>query len=118
MKKKLAFIGTSLALPFLAFAQAVTSVQGAGQFVINIINTVAVPVLFAVAFIVFIFGVFQYFILSKGDEEKAGQARSLMLYGLIGFFVMVSVWGLVNILLGTLSLQSNVPNYPQAPLTH
>ena len=30
-----------------------------------------------------------------------------MLYGLIGFFVMVSIWGLVNILTGTISFGNN-----------
>ena len=30
-----------------------------------------------------------------------------MLWGLIGFFVMVSVWGLVNILTGTVSFGNN-----------
>ena len=117
MKKKLAFIGTALALPFLASAQTITNIQGAGDFIINMINSVAVPVLFAIAFIVFIFGIFQYFILSGGDEEKQGLGRSLMLWGLIGFFLMVSVWGLVNILVGTFKLDSNVPQYPTAPHT-
>ena len=117
MKKKIAFIGTALALPFITLAQTIDNVQSAGQFIINLINTVAVPVLFALAFIVFIFGIFQYFILSRGDEEKQGLGRSLMLWGLIGFFLMVSVWGLVNILVGTFSLNSNVPDYPQSPST-
>ncbi len=119
MKKNIAYIGTALALPFLAFAQSnVTSVQTAGQFVITIINTVAVPVLFAVAFFVFIFGVFQFFILSHGNEEKQGEARALMLYGIVGFFLMVSVWGLVNILVGTFSFNSSAPTFPQAPTVH
>jgi hypothetical protein len=30
-----------------------------------------------------------------------------MLWGLIGFFVMVSVWGLVNILTGTITFGNN-----------
>lgn len=116
--KKAFALGTAFALPSLAFAQQVTSVQSGGQFVINFINTVAVPVLFALAFIVFIFGVFQYFILSHGDEEKATGAKNLMLYGLIGFFLMVSIWGLVNILIGSVSLNSNVPVYPSTPAAH
>ena len=35
-----------------------------------------------------------------------------MLWGLIGFFVMVSIWGLVNILTGTIQLGNNA-NVPQ-----
>ncbi len=118
VKKILAYVAATFALPALAFAQQVNSIQSGGQFVINFINTIAVPVLFSIAFIVFIFGVFQYFILSKGDEEKAAGAKNLMLYGLIGFFVMVSVWGLIQILIGSVSLNQNVPNYPSAPSYH
>ena len=115
MKKKIALIGISFAVPFLAFAQtSVTSVQTAGSFIINIINTVAVPVLFAIAFLVFLWGIIEFFILSRGDEEKQQQGRGLMLYGIIGFFLMVSVWGLVNILVGTFSLSSSAPALPQA----
>ncbi len=116
--KKLALLAAAFAVPAFAFAQTVDSVQSLGTFIMNIINQVAVPVLFAVAFIVFIWGVFQTFILNGGDEEKREGGKSLMLYGLIGFFVMVSVWGLVNILVGSVSLKSNAPNYPQALYQH
>ena len=34
---------------------------------------------------------------------------------LIGFFVMVSVWGLVNIRVGTFNLDKNIPRLPDAP---
>jgi hypothetical protein len=117
MKKKLAYIGTVLAVPTLAFAQAITSAQSLAQFAINIINTIIVPLIFAVAFLVFIVGVFQTFILGRGDPAKVKTGQSLMLWGLIGFFVMVSVWGLVNILIGTFNLNSQVPIYPSAPST-
>ena len=116
--KKFAFLAATFALPALAFAQTLNSVQSVGTFIITMINTVAVPVLFSIAFIVFIWGVFQTFILSGGDEEKQDKGKSLMLYGLVGFFVMVSVWGLVNILVGTFNLNSNTPNYPQATYQH
>lgn len=116
--KKFAFISASLTLPFLAFAQSINSIQSAGQFIITLINTVAVPVIFAIAFIVFIWGVFQYFVLSGGNEEKQADARNLMIYGIVGLFVMASVWGLVNILIGTFNFNSNTPNYPQAQYQH
>lgn len=112
--KKFGLIGTALAFPFLAFAQ-VNSVQDLGGFIIGLINNVAVPVVFALAFIVFIWGIFQYFILGGSDEEKKEKGRGLMLWGLIGFFVMVSVWGLVHILTGSVSLSNQVPTYPVAP---
>lgn len=114
--KKLGLIGVALTFPALAFAQ-VSSVQSLGDFIIGLINNVAVPVVFALAFIVFIWGVFQYFILGGSNEETKDKGKALMLWGLIGFFVMVSVWGLVRILTGSVQLNNQVPVYPTAPTT-
>ncbi len=99
------------ALPALALAQS--NITSLAATITNIINGVLVPLIFAIAFLVFIWGVFQYFI--AGGEEKKKEATHLMLYGIVGFFVMVSVWGLVNILVGTFNLNSNVPPLPPAP---
>ena len=107
MKKVIALAsGTlaALALPLVSFA-AINNLSDAGSFVINTINNVLVPVLFAIAFIVFLWGVFKTFIIGATSEEAKEEGKSLMLYGLIGFFVMVSIWGLVNILTGTVELR-------------
>lgn len=75
-----------------------------GGQIIYIINAVLVPVLFAVAFIVFLFGVFKTYIWSVGDETEVTKGHKFILWGLIGFAVMISVWGLVNIISGTFGL--------------
>jgi len=112
--KKLAYIGSALVLPLFAAAQ-VDSLQELGAFIIDLINNVAVPLVFAIAFIVFIWGIFQYFIQGGHDEEAKDKGKSLMLWGLIGFFIMVSVWGLVNILTGTVNTNDRIPDLPEAP---
>jgi NADH:ubiquinone oxidoreductase subunit 2 (subunit N) len=113
--KKIIALGASFAFPLLAFAQ-VRSIQDAGVAVTQIINGTLVPLVFAIAFIVFIWGIFQYFIQGGHDEEAKVKGKSLMLYGIVGFFLMVSVWGLVNILVGTFNLSSNGPQFiPVAP---
>ncbi len=105
--KNLGYLSLAFAFPALAFAQVnASNVSTLGQGIIGLINNVAIPLLFAVAFIVFIWGVFQYFIAGGADEEKRETGKSLMLWGIIGFFVMVSVWGLVNILRGTFQFGS------------
>lgn len=109
--KKLGYLSAALALSFPLFASAqvnATNVQNLGQGIIGLINNVAVPLLFAIAFIVFIWGVFQYFIAGGHDEEKRETGKSLMLWGIIGFFIMVSVWGLVNILRGTFNFDNRI----------
>ena len=109
MKKVLALTTGTLAvfaLPLVSLA-AINNVSDAGSFIINTINNVLVPVLFAVAFIVFLWGAFDTFILGRNSEEVNEKGKNLMLWGLIGFFVMVSIWGLVNILTGTVSFGNN-----------
>jgi len=105
MKKILALTSgvlAAFAVPLVSLA-AVNNLSDAGSFIINTINNVLVPVLFAVAFIVFLWGAFYTFILGASSEEVKEKGKNLMLWGLIGFFVMVSIWGLVNILTGTVS---------------
>jgi NADH:ubiquinone oxidoreductase subunit 2 (subunit N) len=92
----------ALALPLVSFA-AVSNLSDFGTLIINTINNILVPVLFAIAFIVFLWGAFQAFIVGSQNDTAKEKGKSLMLWGLIGFFVMVSIWGLVNILVGTIS---------------
>ena len=111
--KKLVYSALALALAAVAtpvFAQRVDSVQDAGSFITDIISNVAVPVIFALAFIVFIWGIFLYFIAGGHDEEKRKSGKQLMLWGILGFFIMVSVWGLVNILVGSVDLDNEGPS--------
>jgi hypothetical protein len=110
--KKFALAGIALAFPFLAFAQTVTSLQSLASFVINLINNVATPLVFAVSFIVFIWGVFTYFIAGGHDPLKQKTGRLFMIYGIVGFALMVSVWGLVHILTGTISTDNAQPSFP------
>jgi hypothetical protein len=108
MKKAIASSAVlfALATPLAAFA-AINNLSDAGSFIINTINNIVVPVLFAVAFIVFLWGAFYVFILGAQSEETKEKGKNLMLWGLIGFFVMVSIWGLVNILTGTITFGNN-----------
>lgn len=103
---KIALIGGSIAalmLPAFAFA-AINNLSDVGNFIINTINNIIVPVLFAIAFIVFLWGAFQTFIVGATDDTAKSKGKDLMLWGLIGFFVMVSVWGLVNIVRNTFNV--------------
>lgn len=110
MKKALVLSSAAVVavlLPAIAFAAQINNITDIGTFIINTINGIIVPVLFAIAFIVFLFGAFEAFILGATDGGAKKKGKDLMLWGLIGFFVMVSVWGLVNILTGTISFSNN-----------
>lgn len=116
--KKLVFFATFLLIPSLALAQSpIRDVDDLGQQLIDIINNVLVPLLFALSFLTFIWGVFQYFIAGGADEEKRKQGQQLIIYGIIGFALMVSVWGLVNLLLATFNFNQAIPTVPRTPGT-
>lgn len=119
MKKTVVYIASAaaLGLPLIASAQTITSVQSLSLWLINFINHIAVPFVFAAAFIVFIYGVFETLILGRGNEEKAQAGRSLIIWGVVGFVVMLSIWGLVNVALNTFNLNNAAPNYPSTPYT-
>ena len=102
--KKFAYIGSALMLPLFAAAQ-VDSLQELGAFIIDLINNVAVPLVFAIAFIVFIWGIFQYFVAGGANEEQRDKGKQLAMWGIIGFVVMLSVWGIVNLLTNTLGFK-------------
>ncbi len=88
-----------------------------GGVIINLINNVFVPVIFSLAFIIFIWGVFRYFIAGAADPTEQEKGKHFIIYGLIGFVIMVSVWGLVNVLTNTFGLNSsNAPSYPTLPV--
>ena len=82
----------------------VGSISCLANTILYLINGVAVPVLFALSFIVFLYGIAQAYIFSHGDSEKVAQGHKLLLWGLIGFVVMVSLWGLVNVVTNTFGL--------------
>ncbi len=73
--------------------------------VIYVINAFLVPLVFALAFITFIFGIYRGFIATDGDRK---QGRQFALWGIIGMAVMFSVWGLVNILINSVGFGSKI----------
>ncbi|MBM2817932.1 MAG: protein of unknown function with transrane region [Parcubacteria group bacterium] len=72
-------------------------------FFLNIIGA-SIPILISISVIVFVWGVFRYVIAEGEDKEKS---RNVMMYGIIGLFVMVSVWGLVRVVYNTFGLDNN-----------
>jgi hypothetical protein len=83
---------------------------------INFINNTLIPLVFALALLVFFYGIFKYFILGGGDESNRKDGRQLMLYAIIGFVVMASIYGIVALVSGGLGInnqnQINVPVVP------
>jgi hypothetical protein len=87
----------------MTFASLVTSISG-------IVDNAVIPLLFALAFLFFLINIVRYFFI-QGGEEGQTKGRQAVLYGLIGLVVLFSIWGIVNLLLTTLT--SAVSGSPQ-----
>jgi hypothetical protein len=82
----------------------------AGTFSDTVYNTIIIGILqplikllIALSIVFFIWGVFK-FMIAEGDKREEG--RQFMFWGVVGIFVMVSVWGLVAILTNTFKLDT------------
>ena len=94
----------------VAHAQTFAGVAG------NVVNAmrVVIPILFLAATIVFLAGVIMY-ITAGGEEDKHEKGRKYIIWGLIGLFVMVAVWGIVKIIISLVFGTTFVPTAPQLP---
>jgi len=70
----------------------------------NINNEIANPilwVLFGLATIYFLWGVLM-FVKDANNAEKRTEGGKHIMYGLLGMFIMFSVRGIINLILGTI----------------
>ncbi len=106
MKKNIYLISTILltifALPVFAAPENFKAVVN--DVFINGILRPLVPLLVGLAVVVFVYGVL-LLMLSEGGEKKE-EGKQYMLWGIVGIFVMVSVWGLVAIVSNTFNLDN------------
>lgn len=60
---------------------------------------------------VFLWGVVKY-ISAGGDETKIENARRLIIYGIIGFAVIIAVWGFVYVVIDFIFDTETIPKIP------
>lgn len=68
------------------------------EFIDMLIKTILapiIPILVAIALLIFLWGVGQL-VLSAGNPEKSASGRKFMIWGIVALFVMTSLWGLVK----------------------
>mgnify|MGYP003394320272 CR=1 FL=1 len=68
----------------------------------QIINPI-IQLLFAVAILYFLYGVFRLFSNADNEEVKT-EAKNTMLWGIIGLAIMLGVWGILNLILSTFNI--------------
>ncbi len=83
-------------VPVIAEAQTFSSIV---YQILRLFNPIAF-IIFSATVAIFFFGLVK-FIYNAGDSAAIEEGRRLMIWGIIGIAVMVSVWGLVMILQNT-----------------
>ncbi len=79
-------------------------------------NNVLIPLIFALALLFFIYGMFKYFIQGGDDQGNRETGRQLMIWAVLGFVFMVSIWGIVNLVANGLGFSGEtVNNIPTGP---
>ena len=123
MKKNFAVLSATVAsflMPAVVFAQdlaAQCAVTAGGTIdslacrIYSIIRIV-IPILILGAVAFFIYGVAQY-IAQEGEKKEEG--KKIMINGIIGFAVILGLWGLVSILLNTFGVGGGTVNQGAFP---
>jgi len=114
MKKIILFSALVYVIPSVTFAAFASLTTFVGQ-ISDFINTVLIPLIFAVALLVFIYGMFKYFILGGGNESSREEGKKLLLWAIIGFVLMVSIWGVVNLFGDAFSSKDAPTDLPGGP---
>lgn len=113
IKNVAAFSASLLALPLVTFAQFDPDGGEFGDLLGNILvftNTVLIPFIIGIGFLVFVYGMFQFFIAGGANDEKKEQGKSLMIYATLGFVLIIIFWGIVNLLTSSTGLDGDTIN--------
>ncbi len=116
------FVGSTSALlltPVLASAQLATGGGDLGPFqnllenILIFTNNVLIPFIIGIGFLVFVWGMFKFFIVGGANDDAKEQGKSLMIYATLGFLLIIVFWGVVNLLADSTGLEGdtldNVP---------
>jgi hypothetical protein len=93
--KRIGFIALSFFAPVVAFAQNPDSTQLFAILAIvqNVLNVV-IPIVITLGVVYVVYGIIMF--VTKTNEEERAKAKNVILYGIIGLFFIVSLWGIIG----------------------
>ncbi len=100
-----------MALPAISSAQLADSgdagaFQNLLQNILTFTNQILIPFILGIGFLVFVWGMFQYFIAGGANDEKKEKGRSLMVYATLGFVLIIVFWGIINLISSSTGLEN------------
>jgi hypothetical protein len=111
--KPFIFIAVLFLLPVLALAQPEPDLSYFDIFFADLLDLfyILIAVLIGLAMIFFFWGL-TLLILNAADEEKRARGKKVMLWGIIALTVMISIWGIVELLQITFFGDITEPPFP------
>lgn len=64
-------------------------------------SNVLIPFILGIGFLVFVWGMFQFFIVGGSNDEAKAKGKSLMIYATLGFVLILIFWGVISLLAGS-----------------
>jgi len=70
----------------------------------DIVSGVLIPLAFSLALLYFFWGVTKYIRKGAGDEKAAEEGKKIMIWGIVGLFVALSIWGIITFIQSELGI--------------
>ena len=74
---------------------------------VNFVNNIVIPFLLGIAFLIFVVNVVRYFIIGGANADSREKARSVAVYSVLAFVLIVIFWGVVTMLASSIGLSDH-----------
>jgi hypothetical protein len=85
--------------------------------IISFIGESVMPFLMVLALFLFLWNAARYFIIGGANPDDQEKARSLAIWGVVAFFIMSALWGVVTLMRNSFGFTNNnapTPDYMQS----
>lgn len=91
----------SLILPNIVFAGGILDLMDSAY---SIVYSLLIPMAFSLCLLYFFWGMVKYIKDGASSDKAAEEGKRIMLWGIVGLFVAVSVWGIVSLIKNELGI--------------
>jgi hypothetical protein len=100
-------------VPAITYCEPLGGIKGLLNAVKDLVKS-AIPLAYGLCILFFFWGVGR-FILSAGDQNELKKSKGIIIYGIIGIFVVSSVFGIVALLQSILGIKGSTGSSSGAP---
>jgi hypothetical protein len=78
----------------------------------SIVSTILIPIAFALCLLYFFWGIAKYIGIFAGSDKAEEEGKRVMVWGVVGLFVVSSIWGIIAFVTSEIQLPQNDVVYP------